>query len=232
MNRNAELFSYQLKKEKRRKVLTFILFIISLYIFINLLLSFIVRPVRQNSVSMIPDIPPKSVVMVSPVASEYGRGDVVLLKSRYEMQAGFLKKCLNRFVCFFTGQQISLFENSLQPSSKPHIRRIIGIPGDTIYMRDYVLYIKPQSEKHFLTEFEIASKTYNVTFYVPPADWNTELGVKGSFDEIYLGPNEYFVLADNRKSSDDSRLWGVVKKDTINAKVLMCYFPFKDFKIY
>ena len=99
-------------------------------------------------------------------------------------------------------------------------------------MRDYVLYIKARNEKHFLTEFEISKKAYNVTFYVPPADWDSELGLKGSFDEIYLGPDEYFVLADNRKSSDDSRLWGAVKKENISAKVLMCYYPFKDFKIY
>ena len=124
-----------------------------------------------------------------------------------------------------------LFENNGLPSSKSHVRRIVGMPGDTIYMRDYVLYIKPAGERHFLTEFEIVEEPYNVTFYVPPADWDTEIGVKGSFDEITLGYNEYFVLADNRKSSDDSRLWGAVKKDEITAKVLMCYFPFRNFKL-
>ena len=181
---------------------------------------------------MIPDVPEKSVVMVSPVVSVYERGDVVLLEARNKKEAGFLKNALSRFVSFFTGQQISIFENSEQPSTKPHLRRIVGMPGDTIYMRDYVLYIKARNEKHFLTEFEISKKAYNVTFYVPPADWDSELGLKGSFDEIYLGPDEYFVLADNRKSSDDSRLWGAVKKENISAKVLMCYYPFKDFKIY
>ena len=232
MNRNVEVFSYQLKKERRRKTFSFIVFVIFLYIFINIVISFLIRPVRQNSISMIPDIPEKSVVMVSPVASDYHRGDIVLLEPRYKKDAGFFQKSLNRFVRFFTAQQISILENPLQPSSKPHIRRIIGMPGDTIYMRDYVLYIKPANEKHFLTEFEITQKPYNVTFYVPPADWNTELGVKGSFDEIILGSDEYFVLADNRKSSDDSRLWGPVKKDKINAKLIMCYFPFKDFKLF
>ena len=231
MKHNGEVFSYQIKKERRRRTGLVILFFICLYIFINLVITFLIYPVRQNSVSMIPDVPEKSVVMVSPVAGNYERGDVVLLDSRYSRKKNFFISQVDRLVRFFTAQQISLFEHNEVPSSKSHIRRVVGMPGDTIYMRDYVLYIKPAGERHFLTEFEIVKEPYNVTFYVPPADWDTEIGVKGSFDEITLGYNEYFVLADNRKSSDDSRLWGAVKKDEITAKVIMCYFPFRNFKL-
>ena len=231
MKHNGEVFSYQIKKERRRRTGFVILFFICLYIFINLVITFLIYPVRQNSVSMIPDVPEKSVVMVSPVAGNYERGDVVLLDSRYARKKNFFISQVDRLVRFFTAQQISLFEHNEVPSSKSHIRRVVGMPGDTIYMRDYVLYIKPAGERHFLTEFEIVEEPYNVTFYVPPADWDTEIGVKGSFDEITLGYNEYFVLADNRKSSDDSRLWGAVKKDEITAKVIMCYFPFRNFKL-
>lgn len=220
-----------MKKERRRRIGFVILFFICLYIFINVVISYLIYPVRQNSVSMIPDIPEKSVVMVSPVAGNFERGDVVLLESRFSPKKNFFISQVNRLVRFFTAQQISLFEHNDLPSSKSHVRRVVGMPGDTIYMRDYVLYIKPAGERHFLTEFEIVEEPYNVTFYVPPADWDTEIGVKGSFDEITLGYNEYFVLADNRKSSDDSRLWGAVKKDEIAAKVLICYFPFRNFKL-
>ena len=232
MKHNGEVFSYQIKKERRRRTGFVILFFICLYIFINLVITFLIYPVRQNSVSMIPDVPEKSVVMVSPVAGNYERGDVVLLDSRYSRKKNFFISQVDRLVRFFTAQQISLFEHNEVPSSKSHIRRVVGMPGDTIYMRDYVLYIKPAGERHFLTEFEIVEEPYNVTFYVPPADWDTEIGVKGSFDEITLGYNEYFVLADNRKSSDDSRLWGAVKTEEINAKVLMCYFPFTNFRLF
>ena len=232
MNRNIEVFSYQIKKERRRRTITFILFCICLYIFINIVISYLIYPLRQNSLSMIPDIPEKSVVLVSPVAGNYQRGDVVLLQPRYTKKLNLFFSQMQRFVRFFTAQQISIFENKEQPSSKSHIRRIVGMPGDTIYMRDYVLYVKPAGEKHFLTEFEIVENPYNVTFYVPPAEWDTEIGVKGSFDEFTLGYNEYFVLADNRKSSDDSRLWGAVKKEDISAKILLCYFPFRNFKLF
>ena len=232
MSRNIEVFSYQLKKERRRRTFSLIIFFICLYLFINIVISFLIYPVRQNSLSMIPDVPEKSIVMVSSIAGGYNRGDVVLLNPRIERNEILIKRLADQFIRFFTAQQISLFEKNELPASKPHIRRIVGMPGDTIYMRDYVLYIKPAGEKHFLTEFEIVKEPYNVTFYVPPADWDTEIGVKGSFNEITLGTNEYFVLADNRKSSDDSRLWGAVKTEEIDAKVLMCYFPFTNFRLF
>ncbi len=232
MSRSSALFSYQAKKERNRKIIFLILFFISLYIFINIILHFLVYPVKQNSVSMIPDISEKSVVLVSPLADSYDRGDVVLLEPRYKNNKSVFYRQLSRFVSFFTAQQFSPIEDVNTASSKQHLRRIVGMPGDTIYMRDYVLYIKQNGERHFLTEFEITSEPYNVTFYVPPADWDTEIGVKGSFDEITLGSDEYFVLADNRKSSDDSRLWGTITKEDISAKVLLCYFPFRNLRLF
>ena len=83
MKHNGEIFSFQLKKERRRKIGFVILFFICLYIFINLVISFLIYPVKQNSLSMIPDVPEKSVVMVSPVAGNYQRGDIVLLEPRF-----------------------------------------------------------------------------------------------------------------------------------------------------
>ena len=232
MNRNVEVFSYQLKKERRRRRFALVVFFICLYVFINIILNFLVYPVKQNSVSMIPDISEKTVVLVSPLSESYSRGDIVLLEPKAKKTRSFFFRQYTRFIRFFTGQQISPSESVNIASSKQHLRRIVGMPGDTIYMRDYVLYIKPAGEKHFLTEFEITPEPYNVTFYVPPADWDTEIGVKGSFNEISLGVNEYFVLADNRKSSDDSRLWGPVKKDDISAKALLSYFPFNKFRFF
>lgn len=233
MNNKILQYNYQIKKEKQKKALMVVLFLIFLFIFINLILNFLIYPVRQTSFSMGPDISENSVVMVSPVIKNYERGDVVLIKSRTSQEKTSVIQKLG-VVCsqFFTAQQLSIDENEKLPGTKQQLRRIVGMPGDTIYMRDYVMYIKPAGEKHFLTEFEITPKTYNVTFFTAPAGWDSSLGVKGSFDEIKLSDDEYFVLGDNRKSTDDSRLWGAVTKEKIDAKVVLCYFPFNKFKIF
>lgn len=225
-------YSYELRKKRQKKGLIIFLYILFLFICINIIISFLVYPVKQTSLSMAPDLPEDSVVMVSPLLRNYERGDVVLVSSRKQLDINLFKKTANLFTKFFTAQNISLVEDENNPGTKNHIRRIVGLPGDTIYMRDYVMYVKPAGEKHFLTEFEITPEPYNVTFFVPPAGWDTTLGVKGTFGEITLGSNEYFVLSDNRKSSDDSRLWGKITKNDISAKVFLCYFPFSKLKLF
>ena len=234
MNRSDIATPYQLRKIKQRKILITILYIIFLYSFVNVILTYLVFPVKQKSISMIPDVVVDSVVMVSPIEKNYERSDIVLLGKRVQNdeEKSLLSKFSENFVSFFTGRQIFPSENAAFPGTKQKLRRIIGIPGDTIYMRDYVVYVKPKGEKHFLTEFEITPKSYNVTFFTAPAGWDSSLGVKGSFNEITLSEDEYFVLGDNRKSTDDSRLWGVITSKDIDAKALFCYLPFKNFKIY
>lgn len=229
MSKNYFDDSNKFKKEKK-KHLILILNIIFLFIIINIITTFLIYPVRQNSISMSPDYSEQSIIMVSPIAKKVNRGDVFLLKEKVPNEANFIQKTVDYVVQFFTAKQISFIKHDDDILSKPQLRRVVGLPGDTIYMRDYVTYIKPAGEKHFLTEFEISKKTYDVTFYVPPAQWDSSLGVKGSFDEFILGPDEYFVLSDYRKSSMDSRLWGPVKSENFMAKLLFCYFPFENLR--
>lgn len=225
-------FSYQVRKEKQRKIFIIVLFVVSLFAVVNLINNHVVFPVKQSSVSMIPDIPENSVIMVTPLNRNYERGDVVLLKERKSKNSSNFYNFARMIVSFFTGQQFNPSVNKEFPGTSMKLRRIVGIPGDTFYMRDYVLYVKPAGEKHFLTEFEITNVSYDVTFYIAPNNWDSSLGVKGSFDEITLKDDEYFLLADNRKSSDDSRLWGIVNSKDIRAKAMFCYFPFNKIKFF
>ncbi len=225
-------YNYQLKKKRQKTFLITLAFIVVIIFIINVVMSYVLYPVRQNSVSMNPDVPDQSLIMISPIPKSYDRGDVILVKSRVRKYKRNLKTVVSHICSFFTARQISFNENENQPGTKDSLRRIVGLPGDTIYMRDYVLYIKPAGQKLFLTEFELAPKAYNVTFFSAPAGWDSSIGVKGSFDEITLEDNQYFVLGDNRKSTDDSRFWGPVTPDDIEGKALVCYFPFNKFKTF
>ena len=232
MNRQLFEYSYELKKQNKRKVFFTILYFILIYLILNVIFSFILFPVRQVSNSMQPDFQENSISFVSKIYSLPERGDVVLLKRRINSEHKLYEKIWHNISSFFTAQQYDSYVNKEFPDTNNQLRRIVALPGDEIYMQDYVLYIKPAGEKHFLTEFELAAKPYNLTFITPPVEWNGSVGVKGSFDPITLGNDEYFVLGDNRLSSSDSRLWGSVKKQDITGKLLLKYFPVKSIKLY
>ena len=83
-----------------------------------------------------------------------------------------------------------------------YIKRIIGLPGETVQIKDGKVYIngKEQKKDIFVSEIE-------------------KPGV--AQDEITLGENEYFVLGDQASSSDDSRMAdiGNVKRSEIYGKI-------------
>ena len=194
-------------------------------------MNFLIYPVRHLSSAMLPDMESKSFVMVTPLVKTPDRGDVVLLNKKYKSDSSLGKKIIRQVCLFFTANQIDLERDSSYPCTNNQLRRVIALPGDTIKMKDHILYVKPKNQAHFLTEFEMGQK-YNVLFYIPPSEWESSIGVQGSFDEFTLKDGEYFVLSDNRKAFEDSRLWGPVKQEEICAKALFCYFPFNKFKFY
>ena len=232
MNRQLFEYSYELKKQNKRKVFFSIFYFIFIYLFLNIIFSFVLFPVKQLSISMQPDFPENSISFVTKIYPAPRRGDVVLLERRINKEHKFYEKVWHNVRLFFTAQQYDSYSDKSFPDTNNQLRRVVGLPGDEIYMKDYVLYVKPAGEKHFLTEFELAEKPYNLTFLTPPVEWNGSVGVKGSFDPITLGYDEYFVLGDNRISSSDSRLWGSVKKQDMEGRILLRYFPVKSIKFY
>lgn len=105
------------------------------------------------------------------------------------------------------------------------------MPGDTLYIQDYIVYVKPQEQDFFLTEFELCKRPYNIHIYSIPAEWDG-LGPFKDMEPITLGEDEYFVLADNRIEAVDSRLYGPVKQNRLKGKVLFEYFPFDKLRIF
>ncbi|MBR5425040.1 MAG: signal peptidase I [Clostridiales bacterium] len=100
------------------------------------------------------------------------------------------------------------------------IKRIIGLPGETIKIEDGNVYINGQ----LLDESD----------YLPTGTM-TYVGMEGQsrgYAEVTLGPDEYYCMGDNRGGSNDSRRMGPFKKKQIEAKVLMRIYPFNKMKFF
>lgn len=232
MDNNIYAVSYKMRKELYHKIFSIVLFAVLVVLFISLFMNFILYPVYSKSDSMAPDIPSNSFEFITPLLKKPSRGDVVLVQNYDKEKISLSKKIANSVCMFFSARQWMPFDSNRSEGTGPVIRRVIGLPGDTIYIDRYVVFIKSIEDSHFLTEFEIIKKKYNVQVLVPPAGWDVELGAKSTVKKITLGPDEYFVLGDKRISSTDSRVWGPVKQSKIKGKVLMLYFPFSRFKIF
>ncbi len=98
-----------------------------------------------------------------------------------------------------------------------YIKRIIGLPGETITIKDsQVLVNGTQVAEHYIAASDIAGST------------PTDDGTPAFFLEQKLGPNEYFVMGDNRDHSSDSRRWGPLPKQNILGKAQVVLFPFSQ----
>lgn len=100
------------------------------------------------------------------------------------------------------------------------VKRVIGLPGDSIYAKDDVVYVngKPIDEPYLDTDYANKIRARGDKF--------TE-----DFDEVILGEDEYFLMGDNRVNSTDSRMVGPFKGENIVGKDVYVFFPFNRMKI-
>ena len=87
------------------------------------------------------------------------------------------------------------------------IKRIIGMPKDTVSIKDNTVYVNGEELEE-----------------------DYAYGETSDYEEITLGDDEYFILGDNRPISKDSRYFGPVKEDEIIGKVIFRLWPFNKFE--
>lgn len=154
------------------------------------LILFFFKPIVVKQESMQPTFYSDDYVMVSRQAynifGDVERGDVIIFES-------------------------DLTDNS--GNSKILIKRVIGLPGDTIEIKSGFVYLNGQK----IDEPYVA-----------------EVGMSGEMDKVTVGEGKVFAMGDNRRVSQDSRsaAIGQVKQDSILGKVVLRVFPFNSIRLF
>jgi len=112
----------------------------------------------------------------------------------------------------------------------PYVKRVLGLPGDTLSMRDGVLVLngRPVVEPYASHRAETArmdsSFRWQRRFLEREQDSTSYHPTLTTWGAIVLPPDNYFVLGDNRGESADSRYTGFVRRAEIFARPLFIYF--------
>lgn len=144
---------------------------------------FLFRPFEVKGDSMLPNFHDGEHIITNLVASRFGEPE---------------------------GGEVIVFSAPPEPE-KDFIKRVIGVPGDTIEIRDGRVYLNGS----LLDENE----------YVPAS----VMTYPGSFlqesEVVRVPEDQYFVLGDNRPESSDSREWGFVPKKNVIGESFLVYLP-------
>lgn len=97
------------------------------------------------------------------------------------------------------------------------IKRIIGLPGETVGLQDGKIYIN--------------GKILDESGYLDDAIYTNGSDFLHEGETITVGEDEYFVCGDNRQHSSDSRTFGPISEDQIKAKSWLVYYPFSNLRI-
>jgi signal peptidase I len=144
-----------------------------------IVILFLYQPVRVEGTSMQPTLENEERIFINKFVYRFGLADI----GRGDM-----------IVFWFP-----------RDPSKSYIKRVIGVPGDTVEVRDGTVYVNSRP----LAESYVAEENRDHV----------------SKELQRLKSDEYFVLGDRRNSSNDSRAWGTVPRSYIYGKAVFAYWP-------
>ena len=118
------------------------------------------------------------------------------------------------------------------------VKRLIGMPGDTIYMRDGLVYLNGIAQRQgfaaannekgdgnsvdplfaWQTRFALASSRFGAAPKQPTHD---------NWGPLVIPPGHFFMMGDNRYCSKDSRYWGVVPRANVRGRPMFVYYSYR-----
>jgi signal peptidase I len=171
--------------------------------------AFLVKPYRIPSGSMLPTLHINQRVLVNRIGSHFSSphvGDIIV----FHPPKGYADGCANPS----EGENQNGIDGARAcdvaqrtPSSETFIKRVVGVPGDRISIRNGHVFRNGVREKDG---------------YIVPC---TSGGPCTFPTAITIPKGDYYMMGDNRPNSEDSRFWGPVPKSWIIGKAFFTYWP-------
>ena len=99
-----------------------------------------------------------------------------------------------------------------EDKSKDFIKRVVGVPGDTVEVRDKVVLVNGEPQKEPYTRF---ADGLSIDTFAKQRD---------NLPPVKVPAGKYFMMGDNRDRSYDSRFWGFVDEEALIGKAMFIYF--------
>lgn len=159
--------------------------VLACFILVYFVFNFGIRPIRVNGASMFP----------------------TLQDREYALSNAFA----GHFLKIERGDIVVAYHSKF----KYIIKRVIGIPGDSVYAKDEHVYVNGECIEEPYLENDYA---HNII--------DTKEIFTQDFDEVLLGEDEYWLMGDNRYNTMDSTMLGPFSRDDIKGKDVAVFLPF------
>jgi signal peptidase I len=118
------------------------------------------------------------------------------------------------------------------------VKRLVGVPGDTLYMRKGVVYVNGIAQRQgFGADARVSQEIANSAD--PLFDWQKKVGLTSSrfgpapaqpthdnWGPLVVPRGRLFMMGDSRYNSKDSRYWGFVPRENVRGKPLFVYYSY------
>jgi signal peptidase I len=126
---------------------------------------------------------------------------------------------------------VIVFDPPHEPDLKL-VKRLIGMPGDTLSMKDGVLYINGEGQDEPYVKHEDPQDDYHPwmvwqqDYLLPGVDPETYAPTRDQWGPLVIPDDRYFMLGDNRDTSLDSRYWGLLERWRLEGRASFIYFSY------
>ena len=112
------------------------------------------------------------------------------------------------------------------------VKRLVGMPGDTLHMTNRVLYVNGEAlDEPYLKHSDVSDEMHpwmewQREFLLPGTEAQTYAPTRDNWGPLVIPEDRYFMMGDNRETSLDSRYWGLLEGWRFEGRAVFTYFSY------